>query len=59
MTAKKVVFAIIFILTITPVFCYDFTDDFENGIYWGSFPISVAKYVSTASEPFLRESVCS
>lgn len=50
MTAKKVVFAIIFILTITPVFCYDFTDDFENGIYWGSFPISVAKYVSTASE---------
>jgi len=31
-------------------FAYDFTDDFENGIYWQSFPIAISKFVDSHSE---------
>ncbi len=50
MRAKAVIVVLGIILGSSSVHAYDFTDDFENGFYWESFPIAFQKFVDSAAE---------
>jgi hypothetical protein len=40
----------IFFLSISTAHAYNFTSDFKNGFYWGSFPIKMTKFAPIASD---------
>ncbi len=41
----------------TNVHAYNFTSDFKNGFYWGSFPIQMAKFAPVASDSAMLETL--
>ncbi len=50
MKAKARVMLLGLFLGISSAFAYDFTEDFENGFYWETFPISFQKFVDSSAE---------
>lgn len=50
MKAKAKIVVLGFFLGISSALAYDFTDDFENGFYWESFPLGFQKFVNTSAE---------
>ncbi len=57
MKAKATITILGWILGLVSTHAYDFTEDFENGIYWRSFPVTFEKYVSSTSEGSVLDSL--
>ena len=57
MKAKATIAVLGLILGFVSTHAYDFTEDFENGIYWRTFPVSFEKYVDSASEGSVLDSL--
>ena len=43
------------LLVNTKVSAYSFTQDFNRGFYWGSFPIKMGRFISTGEDAALLE----
>lgn len=48
---------LLFTILSSNLYAYNFTTDFKNGFYWGSFPIQMAKYATVTSDSAMLESL--